>query len=87
MIDVCANTIPYTRYKFGFVCIFKWRSELDRVYMCAGTGKGQIGQRWKLLTNIEKYGQRWTIMDKYERVKCTNVKLHSIPVHNVPVVN
>ena len=48
----------------GFVCIFKWRSELDRVYMCAGTGKGQIGQRWKLLTNIEKYGQRWIIMDK-----------------------
>ena len=33
--------------------------------MCAGTGKGQIGQRWKLLTNIEKYGQRSTIMDKY----------------------
>ena len=32
--------------------------------MCAGTGKGQIGQRWKLLTNIEKYGQSWTIMDK-----------------------
>ena len=32
--------------------------------MCAGTRKGQIGQRWKLLTNIEKYGQSWTIMDK-----------------------